>query len=321
MEGRRPGGTEAEGGTFGVSAAVSVPTPLERRDWQAGGSGVGAVAARLLRDRRGALGTAVLVVLIVVAVFSPQLSPYDPNEIHLRDQLAGPSAAYWFGTDEVGRDILSRVMYSARPALEAGLLTIVLAAIVGALTGLVAGYRTGWFDLLIMRLWDTLLAFPAIFLAIGIVTVLGPGWLNAVLAIAVLNMPVFSRLVRASALATRNRDFVTASRAIGCSDWRIMLSHVFPSCLAPLVVQMAIAAPEAILVEASLSFLGLGSQPPDPSWGNMLGGAQGYLFRSPSYALFPGLAITLVVVAMNSFADGLQDAIDPHRVRGRGKAA
>jgi peptide/nickel transport system permease protein len=275
------------------------------------------VLRRLLRNRKGALGLAALVLLGLVALLSPLLAPYDPNEIHLRDQLAGPSASYWFGTDEVGRDILSRVMYSARPAIGAGLLTIVLAAVVGALTGLIAGYRGGWVDALVMRVWDTLLAFPAIFLAIGIVSVLGPGWINAVLAIAILNMPVFSRLVRASTLAARNRDFVTAARAIGCSDWRIMLGHIFPNCLAPLVVQMAIAAPEAILVEASLSFLGLGSQPPDPSWGNMLSAAQGYLYRAPTYALFPGLAITLVVVAMNNFADGLQDALDPQRTRGR----
>ena len=272
---------------------------------------------RLTRSRKGAIGLAVLGLLGLVALLSPLVAPYDPNEVHLRDQLAGPSATYWFGTDEVGRDILSRVMHGARPAIGAGLVTIVLAALVGALSGLLAGYRGGWIDAVVMRVWDTLLAFPAIFLAIGIVSVLGPGWINAVLAIAILNMPVFSRLVRASTLATRSRDFVAASRAIGCSDWRIMLSHIFPNCLAPLVVQMAIAAPEAILVEASLSFLGLGSQPPDPSWGNMLSAAQGYLYRAPSYALFPGLAITLVVVAMNYFADGLQDALDPQRTRGR----
>ena len=274
-----------------------------------------AIAVRLLRFPKGRIGSSVLLLLIVLAALSPQLAPYDPNELHLRDQLAPPSAQYWFGTDEIGRDILSRVVYSARPALGAGLVTILLAAIVGALSGLLAGYRGGGFDLVIMRVWDTLLAFPAIFLAIGIVTVLGPGWINAVLAIAIINTPVFSRLVRASTLSVRQRDFVTASRALGCSDLRIVFAHVFPNCVAPLVVQMAIAAPEAILVEASLSFLGLGSQPPDASWGNMLSAAQGYLSRSPSYALFPGLAITAVVIGMNYFADALQDAIDPQRVR------
>jgi peptide/nickel transport system permease protein len=233
----------------------------------------------------------------------------------LLDQLAAPSRQYLFGTDEVGRDVLSRVMYSARPALAAGLVTVALAAFIGAATGLLAGYRSGLLDALLMRVWDMLLAFPAIFLAIGIVSVLGPGWINAILAIAILNIPVFSRLVRASTLAVRNRDFVTAAYATGCSDGRIMIRHVLPSCLAPLVVQMAIAVPEAILVEATLSYLGLGTQPPDASWGNMLSAAQGYLYRSPWYALFPGLAITTVVVGMNFFADGLQDALDPSRAK------
>jgi peptide/nickel transport system permease protein len=273
------------------------------------------VLRRLLRSPKGLFGLSLLLLVVVVAALAPILAPFNPNELNLRDQLAGPSAQHWFGADEVGRDILSRVMFSARPALGAGLVTVALAAIVGSLSGLVAGYRGGAFDMVVMRVWDTLLAFPAIFLAIGIVSVLGPGWINAVLAIAILNMPVFSRLVRASTLAVRNRDFVAASQAIGCSDWRIMTRHVFPNCLAPLVVQMAIAAPEAILVEASLSFLGLGSQPPDASWGNMLSAAQGYLYRSATYALFPGLAITMVVIGMNYFADGLQDAIDPRRTR------
>jgi len=272
---------------------------------------------RLLRTRKGAFGLLVLLVLVVVAIFAPLLAPYSPNEIHLLDQLAAPSGHYLFGTDEVGRDVLSRVIYSARPALGAGLVTVALAAIVGALTGLLAGYQGGAFDAVIMRIWDTLLAFPAIFLAIGIVSVLGPGWINAILAIAILNMPAFSRLVRASTLGIRNREFVTAAHAVGCSDWRIMVQHVFPNCVGPLVVQMAIAVPEAILIEATLSFLGLGSQPPDPSWGNMLGGAQTYLYRSAWYALFPGLAITVAVVGTNFFADGLQDALDPRRIRAR----
>jgi len=272
---------------------------------------------RLLRSPKGAFGVIVLLVLVIVALIAPVTAPYSPNEIHLLYQLAPPSVQFLFGTDEVGRDVLSRVMYSARPALAAGVVTVALAALVGALTGLLAGYRGGAFDALVMRVWDVLLAFPAIFLAIGIVSVLGPGWINAILAIAILNMPVFSRLVRASTLAIRSREFVVAAHAMGCSAQRIMLRHVFPSCLAPLVVQMAIAVPEAILIEATLSFLGLGSQPPEPSWGNMLSAAQGYLSRSPWYALFPGLAITTVVVGMNFFADGLQDALDPSRVRAR----
>ena len=273
------------------------------------------VARRLLRGPKGGIGLLVLLLLAVVALLAPLIAPYNPNEVHLLDQLASPSPKFFFGTDEVGRDVLSRLMYSARPALAAGVVTVALAACVGAVTGLLAGFRAGVVDVLLMRVWDMLLAFPAIFLAIGIVSVLGPGWINAILAIAILNMPVFSRLVRASTLSVRNRDFVVAAYATGCSDRRIMLRHVFPSCVAPLVVQMAIAVPDAILIEATLSFLGLGSQPPEPSWGNMLSAAQGYLYRSPWYALFPGLAITIVVVGMNFFADGLQDALDPSRTR------
>lgn len=281
-------------------------------------SGIIITIKRLARNRKGAAGLVVLGLLILVAVFAPELSPYDPNKNDLLTQLAPPSAAHWFGTDELGRDILSRVLYGSRPSLMAGLLTVLLAAIVGSLTGVVGGYRGGWFDLIIMRLWDTLLAFPAIFLAIGIVSILGPGWINGTLAITIVNIPVFARLIRAVTLSVVERDFITAARATGCSDWWIMLVHVFPNCLAPLIVQMAIAAPDAILVEAALSFLGLGSQPPDPAWGTMLSSAQSYLYRSPTYALFPGLAITLVVLGMNFFADGLQDAIDPQRIRGAG---
>jgi peptide/nickel transport system permease protein len=263
------------------------------------------------------VGLVIVVLFVLLAVFAPLIVPYDPIATSWTAVRKPPSWAHWLGTDEVGRDVLSRLIFATRPAIGAGLVTVALAALVGALTGLVAGYQAGAFDAVVMRVWDTLLAFPAIFLAIGIVSVLGPGWINAVLAIAILNMPAFSRLVRASTLAIRNREFVTAAHAVGCSDWRIMVQHVFPNCVGPLVVQMAIAVPEAILIEATLSFLGLGSQPPEPSWGNMLGGAQAYLYRSPWYALFPGLAITLAVVGTNFFADGLQDALDPRRIRAR----
>lgn len=278
---------------------------------------VGALT-RLVQHRKGAVGLAVLIALILTAIFAPLLAPYDPNANHLLAQFAPPSTTHWFGTDELGRDIFSRVIYGSRPSLLTGLLAVAVAAAVGFFTGIIGGFVRGWFDLIVMRLWDTLLAFPAIFLAIGIVSILGPGWINGTLAIAIVNIPVFARLVRAVTLSVVQKDFITAARATGCSDWRIMLVHVFPNCLAPVIVQMAIAAPEAILVEAALSYLGLGSQPPNPSWGNMLSTAQGYLYRSATYALFPGLAITLVVLGMNFFADGLQDAIDPRRIRRAG---
>jgi len=286
----------------------------------AGGGQRFAVLRRLLRHRKGVVGTVVLLLLCLMGLFGQQIAPYDPNEIHIESQLAPPSREYVLGTDELGRDVLSRILYGARPSMAAGLVTVAVAAFLGSLIGLSTGYLGSWFDSLVMSVMDTLLSFPSIFLAIGIVTVLGPGWINAVLAIVIVFTPSFARLVRSATLAVAARDFVLAARAIGCSDIQIMRRHIFPNCVAPLIVLMAVAAPEAILVEAGLSFLGLGSQPPAASWGNMLSGAQGYLSRSVTNALFPGLVITIVVFGMNFFADGLQDAIDPGRIRSGTKA-
>jgi peptide/nickel transport system permease protein len=278
-----------------------------------------ALLSRLLRSPKGAFGALTLGLLVLLGIFGPYITPYDPIELHLVDQLKPPSATYWFGADELGRDIFSRIVYGARISLEAGLISVLVAALVGVVTGLSAGYLGGWYDSVIMRFWDTLLAFPAIFLAIGIVSILGPGRLNAILAVAIINMPAFARLVRAATLSIMARDFVLAAQAVGASQTRIMFQTIFPNCLAPLMVQIAIAAPTAIVVEASLSYLGLGSQLPEPSWGNMIQEAQAYLYQAPTYGIFPGLAITLVVVGMNFLADGLQDAIDPRRVRSSAK--
>jgi peptide/nickel transport system permease protein len=285
------------------------------RAMQPAGSALLGTFKRLTRTRKGAIGTTFLALLLFVAVFGRFIVPYDPNEVHVVDQLKPPSATYWLGTDELGRDILSRVITAAWPAVQAGVLAVTIAGLVGSLTGLAAGYFGGWLDAVIGRVWDTFLAFPAIFLAIGIVTILGPGQFSGVLAIAIINMPVSSRLVRAITVSARNSDYVEAARALGCSDWRIMTGHILPNCIAPLIVQMAIAAPEAILVEATLSFLGLGAPLPAPTWGNMLGSAQTFLARSWTYALVPGLAITLTVIGLNYFADALQDALDPRRIR------
>jgi peptide/nickel transport system permease protein len=273
-----------------------------------------AVIARLLANRKGAIGTFIMLLLVIVAILGPAIAPYSAIELHISERLLPPSSKYWFGTDELGRDILSRVIVGAAISLEAGLFAVFLAALVGTVTGVTAGYLGGWLDSLVMRVWDTLLAFPTIFLAIGIVTILGPGKVNAYVAIAVANMPTFSRLVRSSTLAVKGLPFVEAARCVGCSNWRIMFKTIFPNTVTPLLVQMAIAARAAILVEASLSFLGLGSQPPEPSWGNMLSAAQGFMQISPTYGIFPGVAITLVVVGLSFFADGLQDAIDPRRI-------
>jgi peptide/nickel transport system permease protein len=279
-----------------------------------GSAGIGTLR-RLARSRKGVVGLTFLVILLVVAVFGRFVVPYDPNEVHPADQLTPPSATYWLGSDELGRDVLSRVIAAAWPAVQAGVLAVSLAGLVGSVTGMLSGYFGGWLDAGIGRVWDTLLAFPAIFLAIGIVSILGPGQFSGVLAIAIINMPVSSRLVRAVTVSARHADYVEAARALGCSDWRVMAAHILPNCIAPLIVQMAIAAPDAILVEATLSFLGLGAPLPAPTWGNMLGSAQTYLGRSWVYALAPGLAITLTVIGLNYFADALQDALDPRRIR------
>ncbi|MFB0546335.1 MAG: ABC transporter permease [Anaerolineae bacterium] len=280
-----------------------------------------AVLKRLLRNPKGAFGTGVLALLVAMAVLGPRIVPYDPIELHLEDKLGPPSAEYWFGTDELGRDIFSRIVSGAAVSLQAGLLAVSLAGVIGALTGLLAGYLGGGIDAVIMRIWDTVLAFPSVFLAIGIVTILGPERINAVIAVAAISMPTFARLVRAQTLCVKAADFVVAARAIGCSDRRIMFRTILPNCITPMVVNMAIAAPGAILVEAALSYLGMGSQPPDPSWGNMLQAAQQYLRRSSTYGVFPGVAITLVVLGMSFFADGLQDALDPRRIHAAAKVA
>jgi peptide/nickel transport system permease protein len=271
--------------------------------------------SRLLRNRKGLFGVIVLLLLIVMAVLAKQISPYDPYILDVRNKLQGPSLLHLFGTDELGRDILSRVIYGSGISLQIGLFAVTLAAAVGVVTGLIAGYLGGMTDSVIMRIWDTILAFPGIFLAIGLVSIMGPGPSVAIFAVALTSMPTFARLTRSIAISTKEMEFVAAERALGVSDTQIIFRTILPNCLTPVIVNIAIAAPAAILMEASLSYLGLGSQPPEPSWGNMLQTAQVYISRAPTYGIFPGVALTLVVLGMNFFADGLQDALDPRRSR------
>jgi peptide/nickel transport system permease protein len=274
-----------------------------------------ALLLRALDNPKGVIGASIVVALVVVAVLAPWIAPYSPIEQHRRELFQPPSAQYIFGTDELGRDIFSRMVYGARISLSTGLFSVLLAGTVGATLGLVAGFRGGWLDSIVMRLLDTLLAFPAIFLAIGIVAVIGPGYLNAMLAVAMIYTPQFARLVRAATLAECSKEYVEAARCLGATDSRIMLRGILPNCAAAVVVQMAIAAPAAVVIEASLAFLGLGTQPPEPSWGAMLQTAQGYLSRSWTYGVFPGLAITVLALGLNYLGDSLQDALDPRRAR------
>ena len=273
----------------------------------------------VLSNTKGVVGTIIVGALVFIAIAAPWIAPYNPIQQHLRDQLKEPSVRFLFGTDELGRDILSRVIYGTRISLMAGLVAVLLAGIAGAALGLIAGYNRGWLDSVTMRLLDTLLAFPAIFLAIGIVAVIGPGHVNATLAVAFIYTPQIARLVRATTLAETAKDYVEAARCLGASDARVVLKAIFPNCAASVVVQMAIAAPAAVIIEASLAFLGLGTQPPTPSWGAMLQTAQGYLSKSWTYGVFPGSAITLLAVGLNYLGDSLQDALDPRRTRAAAK--
>lgn len=275
------------------------------------------ICFRLVRSPKGAFGSIILILLIVMTLFGPLLSPYDPLELDVRNKLQGPSIDHLFGTDELGRDILSRIIFGSGVSLKIGILAVALAAVIGVVTGLIAGYAGGIVDAIIMRIWDTLLSFPGIFLAIGIVSILGPGPSVAIFAVALTSMPTFARLTRSIAISTKEMEFVTAEKALGVSDFEIIFRTILPNCLTPVIVNIAIAAPSAILMEASLSYLGLGSQLPEPSWGNMLQTAQIYISRTATYGIFPGLALTFVVLGMNFFADGLQDALDPRRTRTR----
>lgn len=266
---------------------------------------------RLLRAWPAALSLVVLVVVVAMAVFAPWVTDKDPNRGDLRARLQPPSAEYVLGTDEQGRDMATRVIYGGRIALQVGVFATLLGMIVGTAMGLVSGYYGGWPDTVIMRLTDVLLAFPYILLVIAIVSILGPDIQNAMIAIGIRIIPEFARLVRSVVLSLRTREYVLAARSIGCSNARIIVRHILPNCTAPIIVLATLALAGAILAEASLSFLGLGAQPPAPSWGSMVARGGEYLVTHPHLSLVPGLAIMLVVYALNIFGDWLRDVLDP----------
>ena len=274
----------------------------------------GRLALRALLSRPTAVfGGVVLIGMVVLALFAPWIAPYDPLATSWTLVRKAPSAAHWFGTDEVGRDLLSRIIWGARASLSAGVIAVAIAVGVGVPTGMVAGYVGGWTDALISRLTDAMLAIPFLILAIALAAFLGPSLGNAMIAIGVTATPIFVRLARGQVLAARAEDYVEAARAVGNPPIRILLWHILPNILPPVMVQATLAVAAAIIAEASLSFLGLGQQPPAPSWGSMLNTAQRFLTQAPWMAVFPGLAIFLTVLAFNLFGDGLRDALDPRR--------
>ena len=267
---------------------------------------------RRLRRQPLSIFSAILVLmLILIAIFGPLLAPYDPNDIDMANRFAPPSLEHPFGTDDFGRDILSRVMVGARVSLMVGIIAVGLSATVGSALGLVAGYTGRLTDEIIMRAMDIIFAFPAILLAIAIMAALGRGVGNAMIAIGIVYIPIFARITRGSVLSVREEVFIEAARSIGSTDGRIMLRHILPNILSPIIVEITLSLSFAILAEAALSFFGLGTQPPDPSWGRMLSEGRAYFQQSAWLAIFPGLAIMLTVLGFNLLGDGLRDALDP----------
>ncbi|QFP75235.1 ABC transporter permease [Deinococcus sp. AJ005] len=289
-----------------TTTVSKTPRPEKRR--------LPAPLRRFLGNKLAVIGLFVLLIFAVSALLAPWVAPFDPAQIFFSDLRAAPGTAHLFGADELGRDILSRVVYGARVSLSAGLISVTLALVFGGGIGLVAGYIGGWVDDVLMRVVDALLALPFLVLAIALAAILGPSLQNTMIAIAIVTAPAFARITRGEVLSQRERDYVQAAQALGAGDGRLITRHLLPNISGALIVQTSLAIANAILAEASLSFLGLGIQPPAPSWGSMLNAARGYLTDAPWMALFPGLAIFLAVLAFNLIGDGLREALDP---RGR----
>ena len=271
---------------------------------------------RFLRHRLAVVGLVVVLAFIIAAALAPWIAPYDPIATSWSRIRKPPSELHLFGTDENGRDVLSRVLWGARASLLAGGLSVTAALTLGVPFGLLAGLAGGWVDTVISRITDAMLSVPFLILAIALAAFLGPALENAMLAIAISASPIFVRLARGMAMEAKSTEWVEAARALGNPPWRIALAHVLPNIVPPLLVQATLAIAEAIIAEASLSFLGLGQQPPNPSWDSMLNAAHRFLTQAPWMAIYPGLAIFLVVLAINLLGDGLRDALDP-RARGR----
>jgi len=286
-----------------VSMTAAVLPPRNRhRAWM-----------KFKRNRVAVLGLAIVLVFALLALLAPLVANHDPLQTSFTTIRKPPSATFWLGTDELGRDIFSRMVYGARASLMAGLVSVFIALVAGVPLGLIAGYFGGWIDSIISRATEALLSIPFLILAIALAAFLGPSLTNAMIAIGVSAAPKFVRLTRGQALSAKKEDYVQSARALGASDLRIIARHVFPNVMPPLIVQATITIATAIIAEASLSFLGLGLQPPSPSWGSMLNTAKNFMSQAPWMSIFPGSAIFLVVLGFNLLGDGLRDALDPRQ--------
>ncbi len=288
-----------------TSVVTALPFPAHSPGWRA--------LKRLARRRGAMVALGVVVFFVLLALLAPEVAPYDPLATSWSAIRKAPSAAHWFGTDEIGRDVLSRVVWGTRASLLAGVVSVSISLAFGVPIGLLAGYAGGWADALISRMTDAMLACPFLILAIALAAFLGPSLTNAMIAIGVSATPIFIRLTRAQVLQVKVEDYVEAARAVGNSPLRIMWRHILPNIVPPLIVQVTLTVAAAIIAEAALSFLGLGQQPPAPSWGSMLNTAKNYIDNAPWMAVWPGISIFLLVLSFNLLGDGLRDAFDPRQ--------
>nr|WP_245746490.1 ABC transporter permease [Evansella caseinilytica] len=266
---------------------------------------------QLKKNKLAVAGMLIIGLFILAAIIAPLITPYAFNAINVGPRLQEPSADHWFGTDDLGRDTFTRIIYGARISLMVGFFAVTGALIFGTMLGIIAGYFGRWTDMLISRIFDIMLAFPSILLAIAIVAILGQSLQNAMIAIAIINIPIFGRLVRSKVISIREEEYIMAAKAQGMKSGRILFHHILPNSIAPMIVQATLSFGTAILEAAALGFLGLGAQAPTPEWGKMLSDARQYIQSAPWTVLFPGLSIMLAVLGFNLFGDGLRDALDP----------
>ncbi|MEH7076492.1 ABC transporter permease [Neobacillus drentensis] len=263
------------------------------------------------KNRLALAGLGIVVFFIIIAIIAPIIAPYSFKDQVLADRMLPPSSEHWFGTDDFGRDIFSRIVYGARISLWVGFFSVLGSVVAGTLLGIVAGYYGRWVDAIISRIFDIMLAFPSILLAIAVVSILGPSLQNALIAIAVINIPNFGRLVRSKVLSVKQEEYIMAARAVGMKDTRILLHHILPNSISPVIVQATLAIATAIIEAAALGFLGMGAQAPTPEWGKMLADSKNYITQAPWTLFFPGIAIMLTVLGFNLMGDGLRDILDP----------
>lgn len=267
------------------------------------------------RNKTAVIGLVIMIIFIVIAFLAPWLAPYDFKAQELTNRLKPPSVSHWFGTDDLGRDLLTRTLYGARISLWVGFFSVIGSIIVGTALGIVAGFYGKWPDMIISRFFDILLAFPGILLAIAIVAILGPSLQNALYAIAIVNVPTYGRLVRSKVLSLKTEEYITSAEAIGLRNSHILLKHILPNSLTPIIVQGTLGVGTAIIEAAALGFLGLGAQPPDPEWGKMLSDSRQYIQTAPWTVIFPGISIMLTVLGFNLMGDGMRDVLDPKMKR------